>query len=675
LYSPAQVEIAVKVYLNSGQLDRARKMIACADNSIRPDLHCSLGAVFAAKKEYEKALHEYKAALAIQPAHNRAIADSKAIYTSQAVSYLQCKDLRSALHCINEALALNSTDPDLASLAATIEVASALEGSDDQDPHQMLNAVEQAFQANPTNFPLAHKLALLYHQQAINLEENADSPEQLHAAWDKAIAYWALIIEADSYWDQWFLARETYYGQTIAPEVREELRRSKVKERIRQVHRNFVSEYVKTEKSDDVERHQGLMAQWSLEFNTASAVRQMLEWLQRLGSLPPLPAACGPKGWEFFNAAGTVEQAAQQILNTDRKNEAALQIVESLTPIGMVRMLRKDGQLKEAVDLLEGYVAANSRKKLSGQFADTYKDATELLVEMLIELGKTLVESNLTQAIAYWHRAIQMGAEVDQVNEIIAQSVFDQANRLADQEENKKALDLLEKGIHALDKSLKIQTTSRRKELGEIPGKSLIGDVYAKIAIAEAVDMVKKAQKGQNLPKTIRALKEAKELLIRANYLIGPNHPAVDKNLEALDQVLADASTGSAVKMVNEAIEGYSKHKLSFKDTLANLDEALRLLGEAGKVLPNDPDIKKNISDVRAVRSQIVTAEAGKLNQQGVEALSFAMNEIKKGNKRAGLKMIDDAYQLLKDANNLAPNNTTISGNLDQATIIRNALR
>jgi tetratricopeptide (TPR) repeat protein len=676
LYSLAQVEIAVTVFIQSGQFDRAQKMIACADSSIRPNLHCSLAAVFAAKCEYEKALHEYKAALAIQPAHSKAIADSKAIYTSQAVKHLQQKEWRSALHYVNEALALNSTDPDLVNLAATIDIACALEGSNDQDPGQMANAIEKAFHANPTNLALVHKLALLYHQQAIELEENADTPEQLKAVWDKAIAYWAWVLEADSYWEQWFLARESYYGQTVSLEVREELRRSKVKERIRQIHRNFINEYVKTEKSNDVERHRGLMAQWSLEFNSASAVRQILEWLQRHGSPAPLPGACGIKAWELINRTAEAEQAAQQVLKTDRENEAAIQILESFTPIAMARMLRKEGLLHDAVNLLDDYIAENRRKKLAAQQAEMNRRARGMLAEMLIELGKTLVESELKQAIACWHQAVQAGAGADQVNQIIAQAVYDQASRLADQSENKKALGLLEVGISAFHKSWQIENPGKRQSNGELVGSSIIADLYARIAILEAVDIVKKAQSaGMSVTRALRTFKEAKDVLLRADSLVGPHHPAVDKNLEALEQLISDASMGSAVNMVNEAVEAYGKQKLSFKDTLAKLDEALRILSESSKAIPGDPDIKKNISDIRKVRSQITDAEAVSLNKQGVDWANSANQNIAKGRRLNARDDIELAYQFLKMAVDLAPNNTTIRTNYDQISIMRNLMR
>jgi hypothetical protein len=63
------------------------------------------------------------------------------------------------------------------------------------------------------------------------------------------------------------------------------------------------------------------------------------------------------------------------------------------------------------------------------------------------------------------------------------------------------------------------------------------------------------------------------------------------------------------------------------------------------------------------------------LNKQGVDLANSANQNIAKGRRLNARDDIELAYQFLKMAVDLAPNNTTIRTNYDQISIMRNLMR
>lgn len=648
MFSPTQAQIAVVVLSNSGQVEQARKVIRQAESSIQPELHCTLAASLAGEREYEKALAEYKAAFQLAPGFAPAINGMVKIFAALAANYLQKRDWQQALHYAKNALTLAPDNTEIQNLASIVEISGALEGCSLENPEDMINAVEKIYLANPARLELAHKLAMLYHQQAIDLEGNSKDSQRLEETWEKAIAYWSLVMGGDDYWEKWFSARESIYDEPIPPEKREDLRKNKIKEQIRQVHQNFIREYAEAGQNEQVNRHRVLLARWSLEMSTADAVKQMFALMKAKKIPAPLPAACGPNGWSIFGARDDVEKAVKSILKLDPANEAAGLVMDGLTSIGMANALRKEGLLREAVDTLKKYIAR--------PFSDARGRA--LLGEMLIEQGQTMAGSDLEGAIVCWVEAKRYVANANQIDEIITQAVYKQADYLSDNGETQKALSLLKIGIENVS-----------------TGSSMLRDFYAKLLVHEAFQMFEKVEKEGNLDKTKRAINKIRKMLQDGDKVAGPNHPAIKENLEGLNQILANIMTGQAIEMVNEVTEQYGKGSKSFDDTIRILNEAMATLEEANRLLPGTPTILKHVADLNGLRIKIRENEAGHLNQTAVNMAGAAMESAKKGQRYNAADQADQALAMLEKARSLAPDNKTIRENFVQISALREAIR
>ena len=587
MVTPTQAQIAVIVLLNAGHPDQAQRIIGQAEKSLRPGLHCSLAAAFAAKKEYDLALNEYKAALKIEPKHAQAVSGSVEILMTLAMSHLRKKEFKQAHPYLKQALATNPDNLELQNLLATVEISIALEGGSVEDPERMIQAIEKIYLANPERLELAHKLAMLYHQCAIELEASASGTPQLVDAWERAIGYWSLVAEGDDYWELWFKGRASVYGQEIPTDKRDELRQARIKERVRQIHQQYIREYSEMNRKEQADRHRTLLARWTLEMSTTTAVHQMTDFLKSHGQPAPLAVACGPIVWDLLNTRESVQRAAQKAKKLDPENAAALEVLQSLTPLGLAKAMRKDGLLKEAVDTLTAYLETNSRDK----------EAKALLAELLVQQGQTLLDSNVEQAIEAFQQAKHYGANAQSVDETICQAVYDQASRLIEQDNTARATALLQ---------LAIRSTKT--------GNALLQDLLAK------------------------------------------------------------TQTGPAIKLANEAIEGFSNDTRTYDQTVKDLERALSMLETALRTAPDSPALRKNISDLREVRDKVKASEAHRLNQLAVQQAGEAIDLAKSGQRYSAREKLRQSVRNLEAARALDPSDATIRDNLNQIQTLLNAI-
>lgn len=75
---------------------------------------------------------------------------------------------------------------------------------------------------NPADAVIAHDLGLFHYWRAINqsrIQSNSQAdPQKAVPHWEKAIANWAMVLENDSYWQDWASERGTVYKKKISPE-------------------------------------------------------------------------------------------------------------------------------------------------------------------------------------------------------------------------------------------------------------------------------------------------------------------------------------------------------------------------------------------------------------------------------------------------------------------------
>jgi tetratricopeptide (TPR) repeat protein len=70
---------------------------------------------------------------------------------------------------------------------------------------------EKALRQNPNNLETWHNLGILYYWQAKNLEEKGQFAEAI-SIWKKAIGYWAGLLASDNFWVEWAKKRAKACG-------------------------------------------------------------------------------------------------------------------------------------------------------------------------------------------------------------------------------------------------------------------------------------------------------------------------------------------------------------------------------------------------------------------------------------------------------------------------------
>jgi hypothetical protein len=152
---------------------------------------------------------------------------------------------------------------------------------------------------------------LLYHREAFTLGIQRFTFQKTDEYWNRALAYWAVVIEEDTYWTRWLATRKTIYEQEIPVDELEKLRYESIRSRVREVHQQYAAAHSAEKQNKDAARHRRWMAQWHLEVNAAHAMKQVIEELQKKGKPVSIGSPSGPMYWKLTNKETEVRQAAE----------------------------------------------------------------------------------------------------------------------------------------------------------------------------------------------------------------------------------------------------------------------------------------------------------------------------------------------------------------------------
>lgn len=651
--SPELGRLATTVMLNAGRLDDARRY---AERSSDPAAHTALAAACLSREDYETARDAYLKALELgdfAPARQGAV--NLLIYLAAHAAAREEWD--QASQHLQEAIRAHPENPVVRRYSTAVQTAALMRGISADQMEEAIPHLEKLQLEEPGRADLAHQLAMMYHRRAIEME-GTNKAAKRDRAWELAFANWGLVIESDEYWRQWDEAREFVYEKQIDDAEVEKLRHETIGKVIKDLHNQYIKLYSDRGQSAHLERHKGLRAAWALELVMARALHETIKLLQSKNRVPETAIACGPLMWKHLGIVDKVEATARAALKLVPSFPAAQELLNGLTPVGMARVLIEEGQLMEAIVLLEEHLEKAARDAA----------ARQLIATAYMRYAQTVVHQNLEEAVGYWVKAKSFGAAAADVETEISDAVFREAKKREEAGELAQADSVLRLGLkHA-------------------PNSKLLRDKLAQIANQRAIGVMNELGQGPTPTQVLSKLQSAQQILQAADRLVGPNHPVIVKSLNELNQIQAQMASAMLVNKVNGAIERANNAVQNFRpgenyySVSTELNAALSILESAAREAPGEQAIRKHIVDLKTGIANVAQAEAIALNGQAVSIVNSLQYELSRAQymtytqRQNVCNQLRQAEGLLTQALNLSSGETSVRQNLDQIRLMIKAL-
>ena len=567
---PEFERIATTVMIKAGRLEDAQRF---ADDSSDAEVHSLVAAALQAQKDYEQAKEEYIKAIKIEDyALARCSVTELLVY--QAACHVAQEEWPQATMYLDQAISVDPDNPDLHRYNGAIQTTALMRGISAVEMKEAISHLEKLQVRYPNRADVAHQLAMIYHRQAIEAEGISNSKER-DRSWEKAFGNWALVVESYEYWRRWDEAREFVYEKPIDDDEIEKLRHETISKIIKDIHDQYIKVYSDNDKKNDVDRHKNLRAQVALELDIAKALHETVVMLQENGKIsnPVIPS--GPLMWKHLGIANKVEEIARVALETFSTFSPAQDVLNALTPVGLAKVMIREGQLREAIPLLEEYL---------DQFPEDAAAQT-VLAEAFTKLAQATSAGNLDEAFRYWEKAISFGAQAEQVENDIGDAVFREAKKY---EKNK--------AFEEADRVLRLG-------LSHIPKSKLLRDKLASIANRRAEVMVSSIQDSSPLSKVLTTVEKAEKILREADDFVGPQHPVIRKKLKQLAKYLNNPAVNvvNSLNLDNVLSRVQSMPNSERQDLIKELKKIQNMLERAHHLDSRDPSIRRNLDYVRTM--------------------------------------------------------------------------
>ena len=563
---PEFERIATTVMLKAGRLEDAQQF---ADVSSDAEVHSLVAAALQAQKDYEHAKEEYLKAIKLEHyAPARHSVTNLLIY--QAARHVAQEEWPQATTYLDQAISAYPDNPDLRRYNGAIQTTALMRGISTVEMKEAIAHLETLQAEDPSRADVAHQLAMFYHRQAIEAEETS-KPGDRNQSWEKAFGNWALVVESYEYWRRWDESREFVYEKPIDDDEIERLRHETISKIIKDIHDQYIKVYSDSDKKSEADRHKDLRAQVALELDIAKALHETVTMLQEKGKISNPVIPCGPLMWKHLGIVDKVEEIARVASENFSSFSPAQDILNALTPVGLAKVMIREGQLREAIPLLEEYL---------DQFPEDVA-AQSVLAEAYMRLAQATSVGNLDEAFKYWEKAISLGAQSEQVENEISDAVFREAKKY---EKNK--------AFEEADRVLRLG-------LSHVPKSKLLRDKLASTANQRAEVLVSSLQDSTPPSEVLTTVEKAENILREADDLAGPQHPAIRKKLKQLARYLNNPAV-SIVDSLDDVLSRVQSMTNSEKqDLIKKLKVAQNMLERAHHLNSQDSSIRRNLEQIR----------------------------------------------------------------------------
>ncbi|HPH95213.1 MAG TPA: tetratricopeptide repeat protein [Anaerolineaceae bacterium] len=577
--------------IHTNRVDQAHAMIQKLPENDRAELLVAAGNAYLAQENIPAAVNEFRAALASSPQHSAAHDAALNSLLCLAARAVEQKAWQDANGYLREALQIDPNQSLLHRAMGAVQGASIMAGLTLDHYDEVIPALENMLKKDPSQADITHQLAILYHRQAIEAEEK-QQPEIYETSWNRAIALWVTALEADAYWETWKKAREDAYQREIPAEEIEKMRRETLRGLLKEIHTRFILAYSEANETAHVSRHQHLLAHWSLEFSGAHALYDTVQYLKGRGKTADIPFICGPSRWQDLKLQAKIEKIAQDALKLDKTFQPAQDVLEALGGTGLAKALISEGQLDEAITLLQDALKANPKDQ----------SARTRLADALVSKGQALAVNNIENALAAWDKARENGADKKKVEDMMLQAILKRVDEMIELDATNEAAQLLNTGLKYLP-----QNRWLKDKLGEMANKGVQEKVKEAIRIAN--NAINNFTPGVNFEETRRNLNRAIEILETA-HRSSPSENLTQRHLNDMRAALANLGRGEAnrlnskgVQLANEAQESFVRG--DSYTARSKFRDALNYLEQARSLDPADDTIRQNIIQVTALRDAL----------------------------------------------------------------------
>lgn len=426
--------------VNAGRLDDAERLLNVPHLANQADgLRFELGMAYAAQGRLEQALGHFQALRQREPNDARARQAILDVLQAQASEHATRQEWEDAAQALTAALKIAPDDRQLGNYLAAIQEALPARYIS-QGQYEQASAIwERTQAADPTSYQVAHNLAILYHRWAIEQEQAGSSATRrpLDLIWRRAIANWALVVAADSFWETWVAGKQAIYGMPIEQAKVDELRKSGLRERLELIHRDFEAAYQRSNNQQAAEQHAEYRLLLRLEFKTAQAMRETTGMLRQHGKAVEVPICAGPLMLSQLGKLDGARHMAQQAQKQSREFAQAHILEAYLSSLGRYYLLVDEGQTDRAILELKPII---SREPTNGE-------ARGLIVRALNEAGHSLLANDVEQAIATWADALQYEPENAEIKDLIAQHCLKRAAELSQANDRDGTIRVLNTGL------------------------------------------------------------------------------------------------------------------------------------------------------------------------------------------------------------------------------------
>ncbi|MFZ5903256.1 MAG: tetratricopeptide repeat protein [Chloroflexota bacterium] len=575
--------IAAAVMVKAGRLEEAQRF---ADASADPSAHALVASAYVGEQKYQQAKDAYLKALQLgDVAQARQGVTALLIYMAARESAHEEWD--QAAGYLKEAIRADSDNPALRRYHEAVLTAALMRGVSADKMEEAIPHLEKLQEEQPSRADVAHQLAMIYHHRAIGLEETSESAQR-DQCWERALANWAVVIESDEYWPRWDESREYIYEKPIDDAEVEKLRHQTIGRIIREIHDQYIRLYSDSNRKSHLERHKNLRATWGLELAMARALHETVKLLQSKGKMTGWVIPSGPLMWKRLGIVDKVADTARAALKLSSSFSPAQEVLNGTTPVGIAKIMIEEGQLMEAIALLEEYLAKSSRDPAARGF----------IASAYMKCAQTVVNSNLEEAIGYWVKAKSFGAPAAEVENEISGVVFKEAKKREDRG-----------GLHDAESVLKLG-------LKHAPTSKPLRDKLAQISNQRAVNLMNGLKQNSTPSQVLATLQKAQTILQEADRLAGPNHPVLQKSLKDLGQIRAQMVHAEAIALNNKAMEMVNSLQYEFprvqymsywdrQNLCTKIREAEGLLARAYELSVYDSTVRQNLDQVRALAAAI----------------------------------------------------------------------
>lgn len=456
---------------------------------------------------------------------------------------------------------------------------------------------------------IAHALAVLYYWWALYEEERlaetmessgqgveeaaGDGSSSVLPAdemWQRAIAYWVMIIATEEFWDE-----SDWIPADLAPQVQNKLI-GKLGNHLHELSQRYRANGA----GALADRYQELELDLSTELRTA-------EDIARLGILRTGrgKVSCGPLVLRYMGLLETVKQQVDAALQSSPTNKRLISLQDALTPYRRIAVLIDEKHPQAALKAIEA---------LDQEERDSQYEVSRLRVRALYERGKQQASlGEIDKALDNWEAALECGPAESRADEIGAEIVSTCQSQAAKLQRHQRdeAIAILEKGLKLVDnEKLKltlaeiltgrgIETINDAQEKAERGKKGITRTIMAAfkrgladLERAEALGSKRAAEqaevaRGQIEQAEVQSrLHEANEAAAHGDWNTAIS--SLRRALEAagrdapktLKQNLAVCLANRAVQKVNRAME---KYKASAESHPGQIVQSItERLGEAG---------------------------------------------------------------------------------------------